>query len=93
MHQLFHGTLMFGNRFCIPNEIKLKNDILEEAHQSLNAMHPGSTKIYRDMREVYWGPGMKKNIAKFVVRCLTCQQVKAEHQKFAGLLQPLSISQ
>ena len=87
------GTLMFGNRFCIPNDPMLKKDILEEAHQSLYAMHPGSTKMYRDLREVYWWPGMKKDIAEYVARCLTCQQVKAEHQKPAGLLQPLPIPQ
>ena len=34
---------------------------------------------------------MKKDIAKFVAKCLVCQQVKAEHQKLAGLLQPLPI--
>ena len=66
------GTLMFGNWFGIPNESKIKNDILEEAHQSLYAMHPGSTKMYRDLREVYWWPGMKKDSAEFVARCLTC---------------------
>ena len=66
------GTLMFGSRFCIPNELLLKTVILEEAHQSLYAMHPGSTKMYRDLREVYWWPGMKKDIVKFVARCLTC---------------------
>ena len=71
------GTLMFGNQFCIPNESKSKNDILEEAHQSY-AMHLGSTKMYKDLREIYWWPGMKKGIAEFVARCLTCQQVKAK---------------
>ncbi|PSR88443.1 Transposon Tf2-6 polyprotein [Actinidia chinensis var. chinensis] len=87
------GTLIFRNRFCIPNEIKLKNDILEEAHQLLYSMHPESTKMYRDLREIYWWPGMKKDITEFVARCLTCQQVKTEHQKPAGLLQPLPIPQ
>ncbi|XP_057478772.1 uncharacterized protein LOC130766090 [Actinidia eriantha] len=41
----------------------------------------GSTKMYRDLREVYWWPSMKKDITEFMARCLTCQQVKAEHQK------------
>ena len=85
------GTLMFRNRFCILNESKIKNDILEKAHQSLYAIHPGSTKMYRDLREIYWWPGMKKDIAEFVARCLTCQQLKAEHQKSVDLLQPLLI--
>ena len=73
------GNLMFRNWFCISNESKLKNDILEEAHQLLYAMHPGSTKMYRDLREIYWYLGMKKDIVEFVARYLTCQQVKVEH--------------
>ena len=79
-------TLMYGTRVCIPNDAALKQEILEEAHQSVYAMHPGSTKMYRDLREVYWWPGMKNDIAMFVSKCLTCQQVKAEHQRPAGLL-------
>ena len=73
------GNLMFRNWFCISNESKLKNDILEEAHQLLYAMHPRSTKMYRDLREIYWYLGMKKDIVEFVARYLTCQQVKVEH--------------
>ena len=64
---------------------------MEEAHSSAYAMHPGSTKMYHTMREHYWWKGMKKEIADFVSRCLTCQQVKAEHQKPAGKIQPLPI--
>ena len=54
-------------------------------------MHPGSTKMYRTIKENYWWFGMKKDIAKFVFRCLVCQQVKAEHRKPLGTLQPLPI--
>ena len=56
-------------------------------------MHPGSTKMYRNLREHFWWDGMKNDIAQFVARCLTCQQVKIEHQRPSGLLQPLSIPQ
>ena len=63
---------------------ELKRDIMEEAHSSAYAMHPGNTKMYRTLKEHYWWNGMKKEIASFVYRCLTCQQVKAEHQKPAG---------
>ena len=71
----------------------LKNKILDKAHQSLYTMHPGSTKMYKDLQKIYWWRGMKKDIAKFVAKCSTCQQVKAEHQKLAGVLQPLPIPQ
>ena len=54
-------------------------------------MHPGSTKMYRTLKDNYWWSGMKKDIAEFVARCLDCQQVKAEHQHPVGTLQSLPI--
>ncbi|XP_027169389.1 uncharacterized protein LOC113769107 [Coffea eugenioides] len=47
--------------------------------------------MYHDVKELYWWDGLKKDVAKFVRKCLICQQVKAEHQKSSGLLQPLEI--
>ena len=80
-----------GQRMCVPEYGDLKKDIMEEAHSSAYAMHPGSTKMYRTLKEHYWWNGMKKEIAGFVSRCLTCQQVKAEHQRLAGKIQLLPI--
>ncbi|KAL0551537.1 hypothetical protein IC582_010626 [Cucumis melo] len=54
-------------------------------------MHPGSTKMYQDLKQVYWWCNMKREVAEFVSKCLVCQQVKAPRQKPAGLLQLLSI--
>ena len=85
------GTLVLGQRLCVPDVIELKKEIMEEAHSSAYAMHPGSTKMYWTMRDHYWWRGMKREIAEFVSKCLTCQQIKIEHQKPVGLLQPLSI--
>ena len=65
--------------------------MLKEHHGSSFAVHPGGTKMYQDLKRQYWWKGMKKDVAKFVAKCLTCQQVKIEHQKPAGMLQPLSI--
>ena len=76
---------------CVPEIGELKREIVEEAHSSAYAMHPGSTKMHHTLREHYWWKGMKKEIADFVSRCLTCQQVKAEHQKLAEKIQPLPI--
>ena len=84
-------TLVLGKRLCVPYVIELKKEIMEEAHSSSYAMHPGSTKMYRTMRDHYWWRGMKREIAEFISKCLTCQQIKIQHQKPAGLLQPLSI--
>ena len=80
------GTLVLGQRLCVPDVIELKKEIMEEAHSSAYAMHPGSTKMYRTLRDHYWWRGMKREIAEFVSKCLTCQQIKIEHQKPAGLL-------
>ncbi|VVA41320.1 PREDICTED: retrotransposon, partial [Prunus dulcis] len=85
------GALMVGNRLYVPHDEALKKEILEEAHSSAFAMHPGSTKMYHTLREHYWWPFMKKEIAEYVRKCLICQQVKAERQKPSGLLQPLPI--
>ena len=85
------GTLMYGDRLCVPDVESLKREIMEEAHCSAYSMHPGSTKMYRTLKENYWWHGMKKEIAEFVSKCLSCQQIKAEHQYPAGTLQSLPI--
>ena len=87
------GTVVMGQRLCVPDVGDVRREIMEEAHSSAYAMHPGSTKMYRTLKEHYWWKGMKRDIAEFVSRCLTCQQVKAEHQKPTGLLQSLPIPQ
>ncbi|GFS42569.1 hypothetical protein Acr_00g0080620 [Actinidia rufa] len=84
-------ALRFQSRLCVPNIPEVKRQVLEEAHNTKFTMHPGGTKMYRDLKETFWWPGMKREIAEFVSRCLSCQQVKAEHQRPAGLLQSLPI--
>ncbi|KAA0054634.1 pol protein [Cucumis melo var. makuwa] len=83
--------LMFEGRLCVPEDSAVKTELLTEAHSSPFTMHPGSTKMYQDLRSVYWWRGMKREVADFVSRCLVCQQVKAPRQCPAGLLQPLSV--
>ena len=63
----------------MPNDTDLRQAILREVHSSSYSMHPGGNKMYRDLRELYWWPGLKREVTDFVGRCLTCQQVKAEH--------------
>ncbi|GJS18387.1 putative reverse transcriptase domain-containing protein [Tanacetum coccineum] len=60
---------------------------MDEAHKSKYFVHPGADKMYYDLRDRYWWPGMKKDIAEYVSKCLTCLKVKAEHQRPSGLLQ------
>ena len=85
------GMLTMKGRTCVPNVEDLRKMIMEEAHYSTYAMHLGSTKMYRTIKENYWWSGMKKDVTEFVSRCLVCQQVKAEHQKPSETLQPLPI--
>nr|GEX88574.1 hypothetical protein [Tanacetum cinerariifolium] len=63
----------------------------KQAHSSPFSIHPGSTKMYHDLKQHFWWSGMKRDVATFVSRCLICQQVKIEHQRASGLLQPLDI--
>jgi hypothetical protein len=85
------GLLRYQNRIYVPNNEEIRKLILEEAHFSPYSVHPGGTKMYCDLKKYFWWNGMKQDIAEFVARCFTCQQVKAEHQRPAGSLQPLEI--
>ncbi|WOG92319.1 hypothetical protein DCAR_0311582 [Daucus carota subsp. sativus] len=85
------GILRFSSRIWIPNVEELKNEILKDAHNSEFSIHPGSTKMYQDLKQNFWWPDMKKEIAQWISKCYTCQRVKAEHQKPSGLIQPLEI--
>ncbi|KAJ9128902.1 hypothetical protein P3X46_034356, partial [Hevea brasiliensis] len=83
------GVLMQGSRICVPDVDNLRNEIMQEAHYTLYNVHPGSTKMYHDVKDSYWWNGMKRDIADFVSKCLTCQKVKFEHQRPSGKLQEL----
>ncbi|KAM0045044.1 putative nucleotidyltransferase, Ribonuclease H [Helianthus debilis subsp. tardiflorus] len=85
------GVVWCGKRLCVPNDSSLRESLLAEAHSSPFSIHPGSTKMYRDLRQHFWWSAMKEDVARYVGRCLTCQQVKTEHQRAGGLLQPLDI--
>ncbi|XP_052874499.1 uncharacterized protein LOC128280391 [Gossypium arboreum] len=85
------GVLCFRGRICVPKDIDLRQSILREVHSSSFAMHLGGNKMYKNLREIYWWPGLKREITDFVGKYLTCQQVKAEHQLLSTLLQPVKI--
>jgi len=86
-----NGVLMFRDRVCVPEVPELKKRILDEGHRSSLSIHPGATKMYHDLKRLFWWPGMKKDIAEFVYTCLVCQKSKIEHQKPSGLMQPLFV--
>jgi len=85
------GIIWFENRICVPEDDDLREKILKEAHESIYSIHPGSTKMYQDLKQRYWWHGLKRDVATYVALCDVCQRVKAEHQRPAGLLQPLQI--
>ncbi|XP_070039468.1 uncharacterized protein [Nicotiana tomentosiformis] len=85
------GTLRYQGRLCVPNVDGLRERIMGEAHTSRYSVHLGSTKMYHDLKEVYWWNDMKRGVADLVAKCLNCQQVKAEHQKPGGLTQSIEI--
>ncbi|GJS50662.1 putative reverse transcriptase domain-containing protein [Tanacetum coccineum] len=82
-----NGTRYFDKRIWLPRYGGLRNLIMHESHKSKYSIHPGSDKMYQDMKQLYWWPNMKADIATYVSKCLTCAKVKAEHQKPSGLLQ------
>jgi hypothetical protein len=85
------GILWFKDRLMVPKDRELRNQILFEAHSSKLSIHLGSSKMYQDLKPLYWWTKMKKDITAYVARCDNCCRVKAIHMKSAGLLQPLSI--
>ena len=85
------GVLYYKDRVCVPDDNDLRKGILKEAHSGSFAIHPSSTKMYQDLKVLYWWSGMKIDVLEFVTQCLVCQKVKVENQVFSGLLQPIRI--
>ncbi|GKA11650.1 hypothetical protein Tco_0691196, partial [Tanacetum coccineum] len=80
------GTRCIKNRSWLPLFGGLRDLIMHESHKSKYSIHPGSDKMYHDLKKLYWWPNMKAIIAEYVSKCLTCSRVKAECQKPSGLL-------
>jgi hypothetical protein len=85
------GTLWLKDRICVPQDQGISIEILDEAHNSKYAIHPGCTKMYQDLKDHFWWNDMRMDIAEFVAKCDICRRIKAEHQRPAGLLKPLDI--
>ncbi|GKA00014.1 putative reverse transcriptase domain-containing protein [Tanacetum coccineum] len=81
-------TIQYGVRGMI---LAAQRSLMDEAHASRYLVHPGADKKYYNLRDMYWWPGMKRDIAIYVSKCLTYAKVKAEHQRPSGLLQQLEI--
>jgi hypothetical protein len=85
------GTLWLRDRICVPQNKEILDSNLKEADDSRYSIHPGYTKMYKDLKIRFWWEKMREDIAEYVARCDTCERMKAEHQRPVGLLQPLKI--
>ncbi|GJV47521.1 putative reverse transcriptase domain-containing protein [Tanacetum coccineum] len=85
------GTRCIKNRSWLPFFGGLRDLIMHESHKLKYSIHPGSDKMYQDLKKLYWWPNMKAIIAEYVGKCLTCSRVKAECQKPSSLLIQLEI--
>ncbi|GJT14709.1 putative reverse transcriptase domain-containing protein [Tanacetum coccineum] len=81
------GAVYYLDRIWVPLKGGMRTLIMDEAHKSKYFVHPGADKMCYDLRDMYWWPRMKKDIAVYINKCLTCLKVKAEHQRPSGLLQ------
>ncbi|GKA54783.1 putative reverse transcriptase domain-containing protein [Tanacetum coccineum] len=80
------GTLCLNGRSWLPCYGNLRSVIMHKSYKSKYSIHPGSEKMYQDIKKLYWWPNMKADIATYVSKCLTCAKVNAEHQRPSGLL-------
>ncbi|GJR02581.1 retrotransposon protein, putative, ty3-gypsy subclass [Tanacetum coccineum] len=87
MERRSDGALYFMDRIWVSLTGNVRTLKMDEAHKLRYSVHPGADKMYYDLRDMYRWPGMKKDIALYVSKCLTCLKVKAKHQKTSSLLQ------
>jgi hypothetical protein len=85
------GILRFNGCMVVPKNPRLCKQIMDEAHLSKFTMHPGSTKMYHDLKRNFWWTRKRREIVKYVSECHICQRVKASHLRISGTLQPLPI--
>lgn len=78
-------------RLCVSDVGGLRERFMSEAHSSGYSIHLGSTKMYKDLRDIYWWNIMKADVANNVAKCINFQKIKAEHQRPGGLAQNIEI--
>jgi hypothetical protein len=84
-------VVWFKDRLCVLDIKSIRELVLKEAHETTYSIHPDSEKMYQDLKKRFWWYDMNREIAGYVVVCDSCQRIKAEYQRPAGLLQPLQI--
>lgn len=74
-----NGVMRFHDIVCVLDFPELQKSILEESYMSGLCIYPGATKMYQDLKNMFWWPGMNKTVVEFVYSCLTCQKSKIKH--------------
>ena len=87
------GVVYMKGRIYIPNNNKIREEILKENHDLVDVGHPGQHRMLELLKRTYWWPGIKEDVKKYVQRCFKCQQNKVQHQRKARELYPLEIPQ
>ena len=85
------GFFMVDNRICVPDQAKLRQQIMFEHHDSPTAGHPGVNRTMATIVQRFFWPGMTKDIRRYVKVCSTCQRIKSVRHKPYGLLQSLPV--
>jgi len=83
--------LTFQDRIVVPSTQDLRQMVMREAHTTPYSVHPGTNKMYQDLRRSYWWPRMRADITDFVARCQVYQQVRIEHQRPGELVRSLPV--
>lgn len=89
--QVKEAVWRYQGRIYVPARDSLRGRILEEVHRSEFTVHPGISKLYQDLKIMFWWSRMKSDVVELISKCLVCHEVKIEHQKPSGALQPLEI--
>ena len=87
------GVVYMEGRIYVPNNKKIKEEILKENHDSVDVGHPGQQRMLELLKRNYWWPGLKEDVKRYVQGCFKYQQNKVQHQRKAGELHPLEIPQ
>jgi hypothetical protein len=83
--------MWFKDHLVVPKNFELHRKIMHDAHCSRYSIHPGTNKMYQDLKKNFWWTRIKREIARYAPECDTCRKVKPDHLRPAGNLQPLSI--
>nr|GEU53609.1 putative reverse transcriptase domain-containing protein [Tanacetum cinerariifolium] len=78
------GTLCLNGRSWIPCCGNLRELIMHESHKSKYSIHPGSDKMYQDLKKLYWWLNMKAKITTYVSKCLTCAKAEVGDAQLTG---------